>query len=161
MFATIGKRWATAIIAIIGMVALAPGCASGQDEDRTGGGQHSPVQLSFEEYQLKYAQCMREQGVDDYPDPNQPGGVIKIDDQDKYADAQKVCVAKLGESPADPNAPDPAEQSKENAKMLKCLRANGVEIPKAKPGDDVQPGIPTDIDPQIMKKCGLKEGQDG
>ena len=150
-----------AILAIVSMLALASGCGSGQDDDKTGGGQPSPVKLSFEEYQLKYAQCMRDQGVDDYPDPNKPGGVIKIDDQDKYTDAQEVCVGKLGESPADPNAPDPAEQDEENAKMLKCLRTNGVEIPKAKPGSDTQPGIPTDIDPQIMKKCGLQEGQNG
>lgn len=86
--------------------------------------------LSQQERGIKFAQCMREHGVQmDDPDPN--GGPVRVRisggpmDRDKMQAAQEACkqYSPFGEN--GPGKPDP--QMEENMrKFAQCMRDNGV-----------------------------------
>lgn len=109
----------------------------GQGGSKQGGGE----QLSPDERGVKFAQCMREHGVD-MEDPK-PGGGIRI-----QANGDKSAMDKAMEACRQYNpmanrsgAPDPKmqEQAREFAA---CMRKNGVE--KFPDPDPNQPGIRID-----------------
>ncbi|MDR8410067.1 hypothetical protein MTP10_15125 [Nonomuraea sp. 3-1Str] len=98
--------------------------------------------------QLKFAQCMREHGIE--MDDPEPGGGIRIKsrkgDEAKMQEAQKACghfmEAAVGEAKGkmDPKARDQA------LKFAQCMRQNGIDV--ADPSSDgrmeitVKPGTP-------------------
>ncbi len=88
--------------------------------------------LSQQERGIKFAQCMREHGIDmDDPDPN--GGPVRIRiggsggpvDREKVEAAQKACeqFSPFGEN--GPGKPDP-QMAENMRKFAQCMRDNGV-----------------------------------
>lgn len=77
---------------------------------------------------FKFSQCMRQQGLTWFPDPDS-GGRLAVSipqgtDQKKLEAAQQACKKYMPPGPAD-GKPDP--QAVEQARqMAKCMRANGV-----------------------------------
>ncbi|GAA0491647.1 hypothetical protein Ade02nite_22310 [Paractinoplanes deccanensis] len=108
-----------------------------------------------EEAALKFAQCMRKEGITWWPDP-QPGGRSTIKtpkgfDPKKLEKAQEACkefAPNGGERPA----PDP-EMLEAARQMAKCMRENGVpNFPDPQPDGSIRldtkklgtgPGDPT------------------
>ncbi|MET8148199.1 hypothetical protein ACIBSW_31290 [Actinoplanes sp. NPDC049668] len=108
-----------------------------------------------EDAPLKFSQCMREQGLTWFPDPNTDGGIQirppKGTDKAKIDAAMEACKkwAPNGgdHGPADPEMLEQARQ------MAQCMRENGVEkFPDPKPDGSIQidgrkvgmgPGDPT------------------
>ena len=130
-------RLAGALLALPLAVALA-GCAGEVTDDgiaTAGDGSATPSasasgasDLSDEEMALKFAQCMREHGIDmEDPEPGSGGFGIDIgpgSDKAKVDAAMEACkaYAPFGGEPPTPN-PEMAERMREFAK---CMRENGV-----------------------------------
>ena len=110
-------------------------------------------QASFEDAQLEFAQCMRENGVDiPDPEPGQGGGIIfdsesGIDpSSDSFQAAQEECGSILDEAIPEGERPDPAEMRDQLHQMTECLRDKGYDVPEPQivgPGDDPPSEPPT------------------
>jgi hypothetical protein len=88
---------------------------------------------------VKYAQCMRENGLTDFPDPDKNGKFMisaggPKRDSPQFKKAQQAC--KSQEPPGIQD--DPAEVAKDQASWLKfanCMRQNGIrDFPDPKNG---------------------------
>jgi hypothetical protein len=124
----------------LGLLLVLPvaGCggADGNDGVATAGATASATSsansngLSSQESALKFGQCMRDNGVPNFPDPEfSDGGGMSINvpdgsDPQKVDAAMKLCKQYLpngGEPPkADPQA------AERNRKFAKCMRDNGL-----------------------------------
>jgi hypothetical protein len=93
---------------------------------------------------LKFARCMRGEGID-FPDPRkQTNGLVRVggpgqnpNDPRTRAAAEK-CGKHLERGGGE--APDPAQQAKFQdafVKYARCMRAEGVDVPDPKPGQGV------------------------
>jgi hypothetical protein len=117
-------------ISSVALAAALAGC--GSNGTSSSGGSPTPS-ADRQDLQVKYAQCMRKNGVD-MPDPKPGEGVtIRIDkgSQGKLEVAQKACKEF---SPMREGGPGQSAEDRDHAvKMAECLRRNGleVEIPKA------------------------------
>ncbi|MBP2707962.1 hypothetical protein JOL79_29695 [Microbispora sp. RL4-1S] len=153
----------------LGALALAfalAGCAGGAPADdgiaHAGGAAASAAPsgtasapVDRHEAQLKFAQCMREHGVD-MPDPG-PDGNVRImgrkGETGKIDDAMKVCEHfmrdavgdKLGK--LDPQAYDQA------VKFAQCMREHGVDVADPKPGEGVRIKLKGPDGEQKMKEA--------
>ncbi|WP_433467661.1 hypothetical protein [Spirillospora sp. CA-128828] len=105
------------------------------------GGASGGPKLSQDEMGVKFAQCMREHGVD-MEDPK-PGGGIQIKTKGKKEDIDKAMEACRQYNPMAnrTGAPDPKQQERAR-EFAKCMRQNGVE--KFPDPDPNQPGIRID-----------------
>ena len=97
-----------------------------------GGGQPFAVQTANGPKALKFSECMRANGVPNFPDPNAQGVIAGKSDagidpsSPQFQNAQKACVKKyIGRGGA---APSPTQQAREQASALalsKCMRSHG------------------------------------
>jgi hypothetical protein len=114
------------------------GCGGGGDPAATPSG----ADKAFEGA-LKFARCMRGEGLD-FPDPQRQGnGLIKISpprgqaspDDPKVKAATDKCQKYLQEGGGDSR--DPAQEARFQdafVKYARCMRGEGVNIPDPKPG---------------------------
>ena len=92
-----------------------------------------------EQAQLKWAQCMREHGVN-VPDPGQNGGVqVQIPDQQQFEDAQNACKRYSPKGGNGPGKVDP-KQLDQLTKFAQCMRDHGIPMqdPQASSGGGIQ-----------------------
>lgn len=109
-------------------------------------------------WSLKYAQCLRENGID-APDPTSGGQGAAIQMDDAYLAAAKACEEKLGSPP--PLTADEKEQLQKESqqamlKAAKCYRDNGIDVPDPAAGQ--VPQIPADVPRELIETCGLGPG---
>jgi hypothetical protein len=144
-----GMALSVALPLVFGLVA----CGGGQQDQTvaSGGGSAKPsseassnAPTNPQDAQVKFAQCMRENGVD-VPDPV-PGQPARIpstgDDQTKLEAATKKCqpILQSGGGLVNPN--DPKVQDR-LVKFAQCMRKNGVNMPDPKPADGGKMQIPS------------------
>lgn len=114
----------------------------------------SPSADSFEDYQLAFAQCMREHGID-LPDPAGDGSMQApaIDDMSAFTAASEECQKKLGPRPQPEGGPTKSdeEQLADMVKVAECFREHGIEVPDPKAGE--APSIPLDAPEDVLKAC--------
>lgn len=127
----------TTRILVLGMLLLggAAGCAEQQAgaQVASAGGATPTASASAaardEEAPLKHAQCMREQGMTWFPDPDTSGRIsIKIPqgtDKAKFDAAMEAC-RKWGPDSGGPEKIDP-EMLENMRRMAQCMRDNGVK----------------------------------
>ncbi|HEV8248644.1 MAG TPA: hypothetical protein VGQ15_01605 [Gaiellaceae bacterium] len=78
----------------------------------------------------KFAECMRSNGVPNFPDPDTEGGIdigpnSGINpDSEKFKAAERKCQDQLGIQP--PTAAEQAQQQEQALRFSACMRANGV-----------------------------------
>jgi hypothetical protein len=129
----------------------AAGCggADGGDGVATAGGggdggtsaSPTPGPMSDEERQVKFAQCMRDQGVD-MPDPEIDNGRVRVQmpggtDPQKAQAAMEKCKQYLPNG-GERRKPD-AQQLDQLRKFAQCMRENGIpEFPDPNPDGGVQ-----------------------
>lgn len=157
----IGLLFAVPVLAVL---ATAAGACGGESDGNTGvpsvsGGtaapSASPSGASGEyQQQLAFSQCMRENGLPDYPDPDPNGqanlGNSTIDrNSTAFKNAYEACQDKLPSGGEKPQAN--TEQLAQMTQYAKCIRDNGVpDFPDPGP-DGFDPGsFPTD-DPAFQQ----------
>lgn len=127
--------------------------ACGSTDDTQGSGDTSTAADSFEDYQLAFAKCMREHGID-LPDPSGDGmKVPAVKDMDAFTEASTACQKKLGPPPA---AKDRSPESDEKllakqVKIAECFREHGIDVPDPKSGETLT--IPLDAPSDVMETC--------
>jgi hypothetical protein len=107
-----------------------------------GGGGQANAQQTFQDAALKFAQCMRQHGVD-VPDPRPGGGGIQfqagqgLDPRSQsFQDAQSACQHFMQDAvPADQRA-NPAEMQDKLLKLAQCMREHGIDMPDPKVNSD-------------------------
>ncbi|WP_067181061.1 hypothetical protein [Microtetraspora niveoalba] len=130
---------ATAPLALVLAACGGSGAASSGDDGiaSAGGGSaatpgaSASATLDPQEAGLKFAQCMREHGVD-MPDPSADGGVrIQVPkgmDKGKVDAAMKECQPIMEKSGIGARAKDP-EVIDRLVKFARCMREHGVDVP--------------------------------
>ncbi|TDU90766.1 hypothetical protein EV138_4361 [Kribbella voronezhensis] len=152
-------------LAAIVLAMTLTGCGSGAEDKQVASGNGSqaatgpssaPASLSQDEKGVKFAQCLRENGIDvKDPEPGKgiqlkldPSSGIRKEDVDK---AMEACKQYDPQADGSNNANPQAEEN--GRKFAECMRKNGVEkFPDPKPG---QRGIVIDKatadDPDLQK----------
>jgi hypothetical protein len=127
------------IALLLTLCAVALGaCGGGGDDDDA-----SASENSREEAGLRFAECMREHGID-VPDP-QPGGEIQIGgpgsadipppSDPAFQDAFEACEDELGEAgPADLSAEERQELEDAALEFAQCMREHGIDMPDPQVG---------------------------
>ncbi|WP_084959610.1 hypothetical protein [Thermoactinospora rubra] len=88
---------------------------------------------------LKFAQCMREHGID-MPDPDESGRFMfrgRQGDQAKMEEAQKACEKHLQGAMGEMGRNDPKAYD-QMVKYAQCLRQHGIDIDDPQPGKGLQ-----------------------
>ncbi len=175
-----GRRlglWRSGLLAsaLVAVVLLAAGCSggsagpgvAGQGSSSAPGASASPSG-DPREAELAYAQCMRDHGISDFPDP-QPGGGIAIQpgqggdlapDNPQFKAADEACKSLL---PPPPSAKDQQQEYEQMLRYAKCMREHGFpDFPDPKPGEgiSIDAGAHPELDPNnprfqaANKACG-------
>jgi hypothetical protein len=112
------------------------------------------AEQSFEDYQLAFAKCMRENGID-MPDPSGDGSVSipAVKDMTAFTEASEACQEKLGPPPAAEGGPTKSEEERlaEMVKVAECFREHGIEVPDPKAGEMIT--IPMDAPEDVLEAC--------
>jgi hypothetical protein len=136
------RRMALVVVAVPAVLGLAAcGGKKGDDGVASAGGSGRPsasasAPANAKDAQLKFAQCMRENGVN-VPDP-QPGGKgVRL--QDTGADPAKVEAATkkcqpLLQGGGQAGTPTDPKTQDQLVKFAQCMRAHGVDIKDPKSG---------------------------
>jgi hypothetical protein len=113
-----------------GVASLSSGKASSSASAKS-----SPMsQADMEKAALKYAQCMRQHGIN-MPDPKagKMSMQMKKGDESKMAAAQKACQSLLPNGGQGPGTADPKMRDQQ-LKFAQCMRQQGINMPD--PGSD-------------------------
>ncbi|MBX6386429.1 MAG: hypothetical protein IRZ07_26215 [Microbispora sp.] len=116
-------------------IASAGGAATGTDATAS-----ASATVDRQEAQLKFAQCMREHGVD-MPDPG-PDGRIRITtkkgEQATTEKAIKACEHFMKDAVGDKAGADDPEVRDRMVKFAQCMREHGIDVPDPAPGQGIQ-----------------------
>lgn len=149
---------------------LAAGCGSDPGTDdvataQSGSASPSASANGVADKARKYAECMRENGVPDFPDPK-PDGSFDLKsiggniDREKIKTATAACQDVRPDGGVRPEL-DPAQQE-QLLKWAQCMRDNGVDVPDPDPNGSgslfEQGGIELD-DPTVQKAMEACQGQ--
>ncbi|WP_086820710.1 hypothetical protein [Allokutzneria sp. NRRL B-24872] len=134
----------------------------GGDKDKAAAQNDADVPKDPKERMLKFAKCMRDNGVD-MPDPEfgEGGSSVTLGrgeiDPEKFKKADKACEKYSGAKDFNPNDPKFKE---EQLKWAKCMREQGIDVPD--PGaDGTAAAIPLDGDKEKMEAAFKKCSGDG
>lgn len=141
-------RFLTGVPLLLVALAVTTGCggpAAGEGVATADGGTStaSPstgatTPVADEDKPLRFAQCMREHGVD-MPDPDPGGkpGLLKIDRNDpKFAKAFDACkqYAPIGDGTRTLSP----EQQQQVLAFTKCMREHGIDVPDPQPDGGIK-----------------------
>lgn len=153
------KRWTWTLAVAAAAVSLLGACGAADTASNPAAGSSAAAGKrsfeSFDEFQLAFAGCMREHGVN-MPDPSGDGGV-KLDnggDPAAFEAASQKCRDQLGTPPAreggGPGKTD-EELPADHLKIAKCLREHGVDVPD--PTADSPLAMPETTPEDVMTTC--------
>ena len=171
---------ATAVTLLLGLSA-ACGNGSGDDgsalPDAAGASSASPsgddeADLDPEDAMLKFAECMREHGVD-MPDPS-PGGGVRMNgeglSEDQMEAAQAACQKWMDMAEPEDGGKELTEEEKQSfLDMAACMRERGYNFPdpefdggrvtqKVEKGEGDLPGPDDPAFKQDMEECSAEAG---
>ena len=125
------QRRPLAALALIAIVALISGCGSSAPADTGGGGNNTSANA---QKAVKFAACMRSNGVSQFPDPG-ASGKLTIDavangsslDTNTPAFNQAVSACKDLEPAGFMGSTRSSRQQQAGLRFAQCIRANGVK----------------------------------
>ena len=132
----------------LGLALALAGCGAAPADDgiaSAGGAAAKPSAsasgtVDRQEAQLKFAQCMREHGVD-MPDPG-PDGRIRITskkgDQATTEKAMQDCQHIMKDAIGDKLGGGDPEARDRMVKFAQCMREHGIDVPDPAPGQGIQ-----------------------
>ena len=147
---------ATGVICALGMVT---GCGG---KDSTGAASSTTAAAdSAEEYNLRFAQCLRDAGFD-VSDPSNNKDVRNESaggDAAAFNEAAQKCQEKLGPPPGGDGAEDLNNPYtiKAGIEMAECLRAEGYDVKDPEPGKGLSLDLST-IPDSAIQKCAAGSG---
>jgi hypothetical protein len=123
------KRWALTVLALIAMVVLISACGASAPAGTSGGDSTATAHTKA----VKFAECIRSNGVSEFPDPNSSGQfAYGIPSQSSPLDPSSAAwqhaigACKTLEPPTFmPTSFTPTQRSA-RLKFAQCVRANGV-----------------------------------
>ncbi len=109
-----------------------PDAAGASSASPSGDGDDSEADLDPEDAMLKFAQCMREHGVD-MPDP-EPGGGVRMNgeglSEDQMEAAQSACQKWMDMAEPEDGGKEMTEEEKQSfLDMAACMRDRGYDFP--------------------------------
>lgn len=144
-----------ALIAIPFLIGSLAACSSGSPETA---GKTPEAEQTFDDWQIAFASCMRDEGVD-MPDPEQSGSggasvTLGGGDTDGFQAASETCIDRLGPPPAPAGGSSSvADAFEQQLEMADCFREHGYDTPDPVKGQAM--AIPADITEEVMEACGL------
>ncbi|GGO08310.1 hypothetical protein [Microbispora bryophytorum] len=136
----------------VGLALALAGCGAAPADDgiasaggaTSGGGATAGPSASApvdrQEAQLKFAQCMREHGVD-IPDPG-PDGRVRIigkkGDEALMEKAMQACRHFMKDAVGDKLGGDDPQARDRMVKFAQCMREHGIDMPDPAPGQGIQ-----------------------
>ena len=151
MRSTLGPLAALAIVAVIGA-----GCSDEPDENGNTGSSNAGQPQA-----VKFAECMRDNGVSEFPDPDASGeltidGVVNGSSIDPDAPAWNEAIAACEDLQPPGFTGDEdvtAEEQEARLEFAQCIRDNGVEdFPD--PAEDA-PMVNTNLIPSAATEAGM------
>jgi hypothetical protein len=132
------RRRSLAALALIAMVALVSACgstapagtngASSNGNDAPAGSSNGAITTaSKREKGVKFAECMRSNGVGDFPDPNANGEFVYGVSVTPAVFDKAVAACKALEPPGSLSAQRSPKQQSLSLKFAQCVRNNGVK----------------------------------
>jgi hypothetical protein len=126
------RRWSLAAVALIALAALISGCGSSAPTE-TGSGSGGDPAAANAQKGVKFAECMRSNGVSQFPDPN-ASGKLTIDavangsglNTSTPAFKQAMAACKNLEPAGFTGSKRSSQQQQAGLKFAQCIRANGV-----------------------------------
>lgn len=134
--------------AMLSLVVVAAACAESSagpgvaGEGSTSASPSASPSGDLRDAQLAYAQCMRDHGITDFPDP-QPGGGIALQgepgsdldpDSPQFQDADEACNSLL----PPPSGEEEEEAREEMLAYAECMREHGFpDFPDPQPGEGI------------------------
>ncbi|BCB80429.1 hypothetical protein GCM10022251_04140 [Phytohabitans flavus] len=128
-----------AAVALAFVSACGGGADAGGVATAGGGAAASPSASADPDQGRKFAQCMRDNGIPDFPDPGPDGRILGQDfDRKKLASdagvkAYQAC-RELAPNGGERTELDPAQQE-QLREWAECMRANGIDMPDPNPND--------------------------
>ena len=169
-------RWSRAAPALIALAGLISGCGASASAGTGGGG--SGTTAASAQKAVKFAKCMRSNGVSQFPDPN-ASGKLTIDavangsglDTNSPAFKQALSACKGLEPTGFTGSTRSSQQQAAGLKFAQCIRANGVpDFPDPLPNGPLvdtnripsanQPGGMSALH-AAMQKCSAAAGAAG
>jgi hypothetical protein len=154
----------------------------GSSDDSGSGDGDEPSQEEFQDAALEHAQCMRENGVENFPDPefdNEGGVGIRLPegvDPEALEAAQEECDPIMEEVAPDAGEIDPERQAEmvdQLVEVAQCMRERGYDMPDPEVDDQGRvtfgggPGAgggrgeePDEDFDQDMEECQEEAGMD-
>jgi len=174
-----------ATIAVTLLLGLSAGCGEASDDggsalpDAAGASSDAPADsdepdLDPEDAMLKFAQCMREHGVD-MPDPKPGGGVMVNGEgipEEQMESAQSACQKYMDMAMPDDGGHELSEEEKQSfLDMAACMRARGYNFPdptfdggrvtqKIEKGEGDLPGPEDPSFQQDQEECSVEAGME-
>lgn len=143
-------------LAVLGMLTACSPNSSGNADSTPekapkGSSDTQTADQKFQEWQLKFAQCMRAEGID-MPDPTEGGQAMTAPrDMDAFQKAGTKCQSELGDPPSRDGKS--AEQVREEGlKFAQCVRDAGYRMKDPEPGPGAKE-IPAGVPEDVLKKC--------
>jgi hypothetical protein len=132
-------RSITCIGVAVAALSLSIAACGGNDEQESGGGGTNTAAQSDQEKvrdaAVKFAQCMRENGVENFPDPDANGGTriqvgpeSGIEPEDMEA-AQKECEHLQEDIRPQMSEADQTEFKEKALEHARCMREHGIDFP--------------------------------
>jgi hypothetical protein len=142
---------------LIALAGCAPTPGDANSPGASGGGDIASTELTFADWQLEYAACMRGEGID-MPDPEGDSQAIAIDlngDMGAFEAANEHCMDELGSPPPLTAEEEAAAQERFLVwamKAAECYRENGFDVPDPTADEPMQ--FPTDAPDEVVEECG-------
>lgn len=154
------KLWPLAALAVVALI----GTSCSDEPAETGTGSSTGTTTSDREQGLKFAQCIREHGVSDFPDPDASGDFNFGVSVSPAVWKQAVDACKELQPPGTLNSERTPEQQSASLEFARCIRENGVkDFPDPVNGEPLvdttkipssnRPGGMTILN-SAMEKCG-------
>jgi hypothetical protein len=126
------RRWSLAALALIALAALISGCGSSAPTETGSGSGSDPADANAQKG-VKFAECMRSNGVSRFPDPN-ASGKLTIDavangsglNTSTPVFKQAISACKNLEPAGFTGSKRSSQQQQAGLKFAQCIRANGV-----------------------------------
>jgi hypothetical protein len=119
-----------ALVALIGVIGA--GCSNGSAENGDTGaasstGTSGDKKAADRDQAVKFSECMRQNGVSDFPDPNASGEFVYGASVTPEVFTKATDACKDLQPPGSLSAKRGPEQQKQGLKFAQCMRENGVK----------------------------------